>query len=86
MAPKAWGQDPSVLWKRGQVVEPITGAASVLAVAVLIIVWCAVTIERFKHRMRERERARRAAYAAWLFTRKVNRMANQRTTRGWNHV
>ena len=58
--------------------EPITGAASVLAVAVLILVWCAVTIERFKHRMRERERARRAGYAAWLFTRKVNRMAKAR--------
>ena len=58
--------------------EAITGAASVLTVAVLILVWCALTIERHKQRMRERERARRAAYAAWLFTRKVNRMAKAR--------
>lgn len=68
--------------------EPITGSASVLVLAICILAWSALTIERHKHRMRERERerARRAAYAAWLFTRKVNRMANQRVPRGWNHV
>ena len=58
--------------------EPINGATSVLILTVLILVWCALTIERWKHRMRERERARRAAYAAWLFTRKVSRMAKAR--------
>lgn len=58
--------------------EAITGAASVLTVAVFILVWCALTIERFKHRMREHERARRAAYTAWLFTRRINRMAKAR--------
>lgn len=62
----------------------VTGAASVLVLTVLLLVWSALEIQR--HKLAQREQARRAGYQAWRLTRVAAKLAMTRTPKGWNHV